>query len=439
MNALLMLALVRAIAGWVGWEKRRAAVQSQSDLCRGTVVLGATGSGKTSLAISRAAAAALSGRPVLWVGTSPADTAKLRRLLLRSGVDADRIFVWNPRERNCPPVNMLLQEQGTAAEMERLADQLEHMMESMADSWGHLMADAFRNAALAVLEWGWTLREVTVRDASRLMTDEAFREDVIRGIRTDDLREFWEGWDPKKNAPAIGRIRRMLTNQTLARLLGSPGDFSLAEAVAGGKAVLVDLDIKDSPTTDRLLAQVWTHEVLRAAARRTERDPVWHVYLDEWALYASRTVPVLLEQYRKNAVALTLIGQGTWQLPGENLRRTIMQAGTHYCFRMEPEDAKHLAWFMGVEAEDLVNLPERTCYVTALTRGVRLKARRRRVPDAYPKGQRHSEKPAAVRPHDHNPDSPRALPPGDKRALPQGAGPALSARRSAARKASGDG
>jgi hypothetical protein len=255
---------------------------------------------------------------------------------------------------------------------------LSAMKKMWEHEWGVRMEHVLRNALFALIEYG----RGTLPDVLRLLTDDAFRKDVLRRVSNEQVRLFWEKEYPKYNpryrqeaiAPIQNKIGAFLADPRMRQLftLGKEGDkqeLSLRRAMDEGKVLLVNLSKgKLGDDTSGLLGAFLVSTLALAAFSRAdtaETDrPDFFLYVDEFQSFTTPAVVEMISGLRKFRVGLTLGHQHLSQLTPEVRDAVLANAGTLITFRVGPFDAQVLAReFDGVfEATDLLNLPNHDAY-----------------------------------------------------------------------------
>ena len=103
---------------------------------------------------------------------------------------------------------------------------LETLKKIWPDAWGVRMEHVLRNSLYALLERDGS----TLPDILCLYTDDEFRKKVVRGIRNEVVKRFWEGefehYPPRLRAEACAPIQNklgaLLSDPTLRRILVEP-------------------------------------------------------------------------------------------------------------------------------------------------------------------------------------------------------------------------
>lgn len=213
------------------------------------------------------------------------------------------------------------------------------------DELGPRMQPILQNAfAVLVGRYGATLWDV-----KRLLTDERFRDRVVRETRDEYVREFWEKTFPRlakgSDLPLLTRLDHFLRPVPIRKSLCHPfSSFSIRKALQERKILLVDLFGLSEETRSivgQLLLSKFQIELMRREI--SGRDPeVFSLYCDEFQTFAGFAEGVwreLLSRGRKYGLSLTLAHQFPSQLPKGVLDEIFGNVGSMVSFALGSKDA----------------------------------------------------------------------------------------------------
>jgi len=258
---------------------------------------------------------------------------------------------------------------------------LETLKKLWPEAWGVRMEHVLRNSLYALLD----------RDGSRLsdilslFNDDAFRKEIVRDIRNETVRRFWEDefehypfrMRAEACAPIQNKLGALLSDPTLFRILVEPKiDLHFRALMDDGAAILVNLSkgklgAESSLVLGSLIAStVGLAAFSRAEAPAQSRRP-FTLYLDEFHNFTTLMLANMMSELRKYGVGLVLGHQFLHQLEPEIRHAVLGNVGTTVAFRVGPEDAILLAqeFQPKFEALDLVNLPNRSIYLRLMIDG----------------------------------------------------------------------
>jgi hypothetical protein len=243
------------------------------------------------------------------------------------------------------------------------------------------MEHVLRNTLYALLERD----DARLPDILRLYSDDAFRKEVVAGIRNEVVKRFWKyEFDEyparlraEACAPIQNKLGALLSDPTLYRILVEPKiDLSFRSLMDEEKVLLVNV-AKGHLGEDSalLLGSLVVSTLGLAAFSRAERPPgerkPFFVYLDEFHNFTTLMLANMMSELRKYGVGLTLAHQHLHQLEPDIRHAVLGNAGTLISFRVGAEDASYLARELQpkFDVEDLLNLPNRNIYLRLMISG----------------------------------------------------------------------
>jgi hypothetical protein len=326
----------------------RAVRLTPADACHHVHLLGATGSGKSTLIANLALHDIREGRGVVVIDPK-GDLVNdlLDRLPERA---TKRLVLLDPDERAAPPTLNPLEGEDPDLAVDQLVGILHRIWIA---HWGPRIDDVLRASCLTLLR----RPGATLTDIPRLLSDPVFRHPYVQGL--DDpvgLGGFWSWYQAQSPAtqgqmvgPIMTRLRAFLLRGFVRDVVGSArSSFDMASVLDGGvllarlpKGLLGD-------DTARLLgsfvvARVWQAATARARTGQRLRQPA-SLYVDECQNFL--TLPYrfeeLLPEARGYGLALHLAHQHLGQLPRELHDALSANARTKVYFTCSPEDARAL-------------------------------------------------------------------------------------------------
>ena len=178
-------------------------------------------------------------------------------------------------------------------------------------------------------------------------------------------------------APLQNKLGALFTDPRLRTILGADrSSFDLRDVMDTGKVLLVNLSrgqIGEGPAQVLgafLAAHVGLVGLARADRAEESRRP-FYVFLDEFQMFATRSLASMLSELRKYRVSLTLANQYFSQLDGPVRDAVVGNVGTLISFRVSAADAGYLAReFEPVfSSADLVSLPNFHIYLRLMIGG----------------------------------------------------------------------
>jgi len=347
---------------------------SPSDALEHTIVLGPTGTGKSTVMLNMIEADIKAGRGVLVIDPK---SDLVNDVLARIPESRDKdVVVIDPSD--AAPVGFnpfAFKEYGNP---NLIADAvLAVFKEVFSENWGIRSADVLTAGLLTLAQSeGSSLLWLPA-----LLTNEEFRRNVTAGIKDKiGLEPYWAGFEGMKDtqrqseiAPVMNKIRQFLLRPGLRNVLGqSQPKFSLTDLFTKNKIVLVPLNKGIiGAESARLLGSLiigltWTLALSRAGTPKEER-PMVGIFIDELQDYLSLPTNLsdALAQARGLGVALTMAHQYRAQLPPEIRSGVDANARNKIIFGLHGEDAGAMA-AMSKELEnvDFMLLPRYQVYAS---------------------------------------------------------------------------
>lgn len=290
-------------------------------------VVGATGTGKSTLLTNLILADAKAGRG-LAVLDPKGDL--ITDLLARLPADVgDRLVLIDPTETVAPPSWNVLDTHGRDPDL--VVDQIVGVFARLyAAYWGPRTDDVFRSACLTLLATPG--EAVTLADIPRLLADANYRAVRVRGLHDPaGLGGFWTWYDQLSDAgraqvigPVMNKLRAVLSRRFAADLLGSAAStFTLSDILDGGILLArLPKGLVGEDTTrlvgSLLLSGLWQAATARADVEEARRLDT-AIYVDECHnfLHLPGSLDDVLAEARGYHLSLTLAHQHLGQLPRE--------------------------------------------------------------------------------------------------------------------------
>ncbi len=292
------------------------------------------------------------------------------------------VIVFDPADRSYPIAFNLL---------ENVDDDFKGMVASgfvgifkkiFGHSWGPRLEHILRNTVLALLDY----ENSTMLDIPRMLTEEHFREKVVKQVKDTVIREFWMGefaqYDAKFRteavSPILNKVGQFLATATIRNIVGQPqSKLDIREIMDNKKIMIVNLSRgKIGEDNSALLGAMMITKIQLAAMSRADvtvsKRADSYVYVDEFQNFATESFAVILSEARKYNLNLTIANQYISQMPEEVRDAVFGNAGTIISFRVGGTDADHLVkeYEPVFEANDLVNLDKYNIYIKLLIDGI---------------------------------------------------------------------
>ena len=211
------------------------------------------------------------------------------------------------------------------------------------------LATVLRNTTRVLMENpGMTFSEIPL-----LLWEDGVREKLVRRVTNTQTKLFWSAYNHKQLrereeliASTINKVDAYLNEPLIARIVSqSTSTIDFRRIMDEGKILLVHLSPQlEEPSRligAAILGRLLMASFSRADTPKEQRRP-FMIYADEYQRFATQDFAVFLAEARKAKVATTIANQVLEQLSDLN-RATALQAGTLVVMRVSGEDSKVLA------------------------------------------------------------------------------------------------
>ncbi len=258
------------------------------------------------------------------------------------------------------------------------------------DVWSARMEYILNNAILALLEYpGSTLLAI-----NRMLADSDYRKKVVNKIKDPVVKSFWvnefarysQRYEVEATAAIQNKIGQFISNPLIRNIIGQvKSTIDMREIMDGGKILIADISKgRIGEDNSRLLGALLITKLQLAAMSRVDvpekKRKDFHLYVDEFQNFATKSFVNILSEARKYRLCLTLANQYMAQL--EEMTPTgrssavkdavFGNVGTLISFRVGAEDAEYLEkeFIPEFDTEDLVNLDKYDIYLKLMIDGV---------------------------------------------------------------------
>lgn len=327
-------------------------------------VIGASGTGKSTLILSMALqdAAAGNGFAVLDPHGDLIDD-----ILARIPVErAHDVILFDPADEEFP-VGFNILSAHTDLERTLLASDLVAVFRRLSTSFGDQMVTVLGNAIAAFLE---SDKGGTLLDLQRFLADKSFRSRFLSTVRDPQIVAYWRNEFPllrgNPHAPLLTRLNGFLRPKLIRHMVAQQGErFDIRAIMDKRKILLARLSHGAiGEENAHLLGSLLVAKISQAAMSRqsqpeSSRVPFF-VYIDEFHHFVTPSVASVLTGARKYALGLTLAHQDMRQLRSRSedvMSALLANAFTRVVFRVSDQDARALAdGFSYFDVSDLQNL-----------------------------------------------------------------------------------
>jgi len=358
----------------LGYSGQRSVRFTDQDRARHCYILGATGTGKSTLLYNLIRQDLEQGvglcllDPHGDLSAQVLDAIPRRRLAEVVRIDpsdAERAVGLNFLACNGPrpgvQMNFVVNE--ILRIFERLYD--------MRNAGGPIFELYMRNALLLVMDNN--LPGGTLMDIPRLFEDKKFRHTLLTHCCNRHVKSFWDVAERATGDHAlhnitgyvISKLNRFTHNPLLQPIIGqAQTSVDWRACLDGGRVVLASLPkgLLGEPDT-RLLGMLIVGQLLNAALSRVDQPPAerrpFHLYIDEAHNFTTQTVAELLAEARKFGLHLTLANQHLAQVD-DTVEAILGNVGSLMLFRLGVRDSESLAAYMSeaLSRRELESLPD---------------------------------------------------------------------------------
>ena len=355
-----------------GEPARDRVVIDQNRRAEGIVLIGKTGTGKTSLIRHLQEADIRASRYFAAYDLHGEETSFLLKAIAseerRRNIDlSDRVIVVDPAD---PEFSVGF----NPLEGERRNDRFVEIAEFAQilkdrwhlDSFGARTDELLRNALFVLAENGLTIIEL-----APLFTDDSFRAKCLTAVTNNEVREYFATrYDQLSDAmkrvmsePVLNKVSFFVSDTRFRHLLGQQhSTFSLTDAMDFGRWVIFNFDkgrLAEQAATVGALLLAKTKHAFFSRRRRT----LYPLYCDEVQNLVSYggALEELMAEIRKRGGSTVTANQFLGQL-APDIQAALLSAGSFGFFQLSGTDAQQIATMLDggkALAERLKNLPRR--------------------------------------------------------------------------------
>ncbi len=363
--------------GWVDSSQKIGI--SQADRRFHLLATGRTGTGKSSLLLNMLLQDIRAGRGVGLIDPH-GDLAEAVLPFIPKNRRKHLVYI-NPTDLDYPVALNLLGQVGDDGRHLVAENLLAIFKKIWQDSWGPRMAYLLRNILLVLLENpGSTLLAIP-----KLLTDEKYRERLVRNISDPFVRHYWErefaAFPERLRAevisPVQNKVGTFLTNRPLRNILGqNSSTIHFGNIMNQGRILIVNLakgrlgEEAANLLGSFIVSGLGQAAMARAGQPEDERRD-FYLYIDEFQNFTTDAFAGALSEIRKYRLSFILAHQYLDQLT-ENIRNSVLaNIGTLVLFRLGTDDAETFGKEFGSEwpVSNLVNLNPYDIYYKLMQRG----------------------------------------------------------------------
>ncbi|MGH8545615.1 MAG: type IV secretory system conjugative DNA transfer family protein, partial [Gammaproteobacteria bacterium] len=331
---------------------------------RHTHVIGATGTGKSSLLLNLIIQDINNGE---GLGVIDPHGDLIDQILGHIPEKRfDDVVLFDPADTDYP-IGFNILSAHSEIEKNILSSDLGAVFRRLSTSWGDQMTSVLGNAILAFLE---SEKGGTLLDLRHFLIDPEFRNSFLKTVKDREVGYFWQKEFPllsgRPQAPVLTRLDTFLRPKIIRNMVGQKENrINFQEVLNKKKIFLVKLAQGLIGEENAYLLGAFIvsklHQVVmgRQELGERERQNFW-LYIDEFQNFITPSMAAILSGARKYRLGLVLSHQDLEQLSkrdSEVASSVISNPATRICFRLGDFDAKKLRdGFSSFGAEDLQNL-----------------------------------------------------------------------------------
>lgn len=358
---------------------QRPVAMAQADRMQHVLLLGQTGTGKSTLLQNLIAQDARQGHGFCLIDPH----GDLAGVVQARGYDD--VLYWDVADPTCLLGYNPLTRTSEALRPIVCSGLIEALKKQWADAWGARMEHLLRYAILALLEQP----RADLRDIMRLFTEKRFQNQVVARVTDAQVRSFWLNEYPALNyksaadgvAPIANKLGAFLAHPLVRNAMCTPHDpIRFRRLMDHGGRLVVNLSKgRLGGDTANVLGGLITASILHAAFTRqdqpeAERRP-FSLYVDEFHTFSTDAFANLLSEIRKYGVSVTLAQQYLQQNNPDVQNALLGNVGTLIAFRLGVFDTPLMTKQMpNRTSQDFTQLPNYRAFAQVMCGGMRSEA-----------------------------------------------------------------
>lgn len=242
-------------------------------------------------------------------------------------------------------------------------------------AWSDKMDHLIRYSIMALL----SIPGTSIVSLRRLLSDDAFRAEVVSRSTDESVRRFWEvefasrrsEFEAGPVSQLLNRLDELLATDMMRNILGQPtNSFDFREFIDNRKIVLFKiskgvLGAENASLLGSLIVWKLYEAAMSRADTSVEARQDFYFYVDEFQNFASSSFGEILSESRKYRLCMTFANQYLGQFAGDVKASVFGNIANLISFRTGAEDAGAIANELKPRfaPDDLLNLPLREFYI----------------------------------------------------------------------------
>jgi hypothetical protein len=356
---------------------------NQEERRRHMYVLGATGTGKSTLLLSMIDQDLKNGKGLCVIDPHGELIENILPLIPENRIKD--VVYFNPDDISFP-VGLNLLELPKDISGDLLLREKELIAESIISLFHKIYDDKYSGPRMEyilrnTIHTAFTLENPTLFTIYKLLINDKYRKQVTKSLTDENLIDFWRNEFGKAGdfqkvkmiSPITNKIGRFLFSPTAKRILEQEkSTINFDEIMDSGKILLCNVS-KGKIGEDNsavfgalIMAKIQLAALKRARTKSAERKD-FYFYVDEFQNFATPSFAQILSEARKYKLNAILAHQTTSQLEDKSLVNvTLANTGTIICFRTaNPEDERLILpqFIPYVQHGEIDNLPSFHFYI----------------------------------------------------------------------------
>jgi len=333
---------------------------TKEERMRHMYILGATGTGKSTLLLSQIAQDIKNGKGICLIDPH-GDLAKAVLNTVPKEREKDVVYI-NPFDIKNPVAINLLEYTSIHLDGDDVELENDFISESVVSIFRKIFSNEFTSGSAHRIEYvlrntvqtALTLKERNLFTIYDLLNDPDFRKNALTHVKDDRLLKFWKNelgkagsfQQVKMTAPITARIGRFLFSPIAKRILDhQKSSVNFDEILDSGKILICNLSKGNlgedtSQVVGILILAKIQLAILKRARLEAENRKTFFLYVDEFQNFATKSFVDMMAESRKYGLNITIAEQSTSQQNDRNLTNvTLANTGTVICFKTaNPED-----------------------------------------------------------------------------------------------------
>jgi len=339
----------------------------RDDRRRHFYIIGQTGTGKTTLMENMVKTDITNGEGLAIIDPHGEFADKMLNYIPPSRIN-DVVYI-NPADLNWPVAFNVIEDVPPEIRYLIASGLMGVFKKTWPDVWSSRMEYILNNTLMALLEYPGS----TLLGINRMLSDSAYRQEVIKHINDPIIKAFWtvefakynERYASEAIAPIQNKAGQFTSNPLIRNIIGQKeSKIDMRAIMDEGKILIVNLS-KGLIGEDNsaLLGALIITKLQQAAMSRVDipenERKDFYLYVDEFQSFSTESFASILSEARKYRLNLILAHQYITQL-NEVVRDAVFgNVGTLAVYRIFSEDAEFLEqeFAPNFTAQDLVSMP----------------------------------------------------------------------------------